>query len=463
VAPLASASGLGISLSFEKSDQTDAESSGRIWGGGESGTTFERVMIIDSLSSDTVQQISFEVYDQVTENEETSIDFTQPSRITDWIVFEPEAPVLQPGTQQVVKITFNIPAGTNDGAFNASIRTLSSGVDTEAELDSEAGTQAVIGTRIAIDTKVWLGVGDALALAPTFEIVGVDGALINEEKFVRVFFENTGISPIQPSGRFQLSDPNFADRIFEPVDFQMKEISGGQISFTDIPVPLDVEDGFFRAFVTAQEGEVRITRLFEAELVFDDPSKLSIPDLAIRIAAFVLAAIGLVFGVRLIRGNNSKAPRAPREPRQPRAPRPAKPPRIAIRRPEPKVEQPILRRYEPPPLPSWYSTPEPAPKPKRFSLRPRVQAKPQVEDPLEELKSAVLRMEKQLSVLNTDFAATKAPENSDIAVKPKRVQKPRPTTSTRNKVPASKLEPEVTTLPKKPAARKPAAGSAKKS
>jgi hypothetical protein len=141
----------------------------------------------------------------------------------------------------------------------------------------------------------------------------------------------------------------------------------------------------------------------------------------------------------------------------------ANPPRIAIRRPEPKVEQPILRRYEPPPIPSWYSTPEPAPKPKRFSLRPRVQAKPQVEDPLEALKNAVSRMEKQFNDLNTDFAATKAPEIRDIAPKPKRVPKPKATTPTRNKVDASKLGPEATTLPKKPAAKKPAAGSAKKS
>jgi len=179
--------------------------------------------------------------------------------------------------------------------------------------------------------------------------------------------------------------------------------------------------------------------------------------------AGIFFAVMMVLGIRLLRGSGPAEPRAAKVPRQPRAPRPAKPPRIAIRRPEPKVEQPILRGYEPPPMPSWYSTPEPAPKPKRFSLSPRVQAKPQVEDPLEALKSAVSRMEKQFNGLNTDFAATKAPENRDIALKPKRVPKPKATTPTRNKVDASKLGPEVTTLPKKPAAKKPAAGSAKKS
>lgn len=379
LAPQAMASGLGISVSFERSGETDAEASGRIWGGGEAGTAIERVMIIDSLSDDTEQQISFEVYDQVTENEETSIDFTKPSRITDWVVFEPATPVLQPGEQLSVKITFNIPSGTDDGAFNASIRTLSSAADSSVELDPDAGTQAVIGTRIAIDTKVWLGVGDALTLAPSFEIIGVDGALIGDEKFVRVFFENTGISPIQPSGRFQLSDPNFVDRIFEPVDFQMREITGGQIGFTDIPVPLDVEDGLFRAFVTAQEAEVRITRLFEAQLVFDDPNKLSIPDLAIRIAAFVVAAIGLVIGVRLIRGNSSKAPG------------------------KPKVQKGSRPQGE-----------------RTFGQLLRLKRRPsaaKAEDQIEVLQAMVAKMEQRLQELNRELPTT---------AKPKTVANPRP-------------------------------------
>lgn len=384
MAPPASGSGLGISLSFEKSDQTDAESSGRIWGGGEAGTTFERVMIIDSLSDDTEQQISFEVYDQVTENDETSIDFTQPSRITDWVIFEPATPILQPGEKQTVKITFNIPPGTRDGAFNASIRTLSSAADTSAELDPNAGTQAVIGTRIAIDTKVWLGVGDALALAPSFEIIGVDGALIGDEKFVRVFFENTGISPIQPSGRFQLSDPNFVDRIFEPVDFQMREIAGGQVSYTDIPVSLDLADGFFRAFVTAQEGEVRITRLFEADLVFDDPNKLEISDLAIRIAGFVLAALGLVFGVRLIRGSGQKVAKEPKEPRS------SQPARAKVIRPPRKL----------------------------LKLRSEPEAT-KAEDPMEAIQAAIARMERQFQELNQEIATSKPAPRRKPSARPK--------------------------------------------
>ena len=407
---MASATGLGLVVSFEPTGETDAESSGRIWGGGEAGTSFTRVMNIQSLSTDTVQQISFEINDQVTENDTSFIDYSTPSRITDWIVFEPAKPLLKPGESVQVTITFNIPEGTSDGAFNANIRTLSSAAfDPDAE-DSDAGTQAVIGTRLALDARVWLGVGDALALAPKFDIAGVDGALINEEKFVRVFFENTGISPVAPVGRFQLSDPNFVDRVFEPVDFQMPEIRGGDVAFTDIPVAADLEDGFFRVFVTAQSGEVRITRLFEANLVFDDPNKLSIPDLALRIGGFVLAALGLVFGVRLIRGGKTK---------------------------EKSARKPLIKGNK--------------------SLRSQP-AQTAPEESLEALQAAIARMEQQFQELNKELAAaTKPPVKRKAPAKVKTAAPAKPVSSTTQtaKKTAAKPAPKrvVTASAKKPPAK----------
>lgn len=429
ITPLASASGLGIFISFGQSGETDAEASGRIWGGGEAGSSFQRTMVIESLSTDTEQVISFEVNDQVTENETSFIDFSTPSRITDWVAFEPAAPVLGPGERVEVTITFNIPAGTNDGAFNANIRTFSSAAAPADLADSGAGTQAVIGTRLAIDAKVWVGVGDALALAPIFDIVGVDGALIDDEKFVRVFFENTGISPVQPEGRMQLSDPNFVDRIFEPINFAVPELQGGEIAFVDIPVAADLEDGFFRVFVTAQSGEVRITRLFEATLVFDDPNKLAILDLAIRIAGFVIAALGLVFGVRLIRGSSSQ-----REPRV--APR-RRSSRLSTTqmgnvtgltvldvdyrsnsRRDLQDSRPSMTRVLDLPPKSWRDESRPAkPVRPRFPFGSKVAVQqPAQEDPLEALRKAVSRISADVENYNATYHS---PPRSEIKTQTK--------------------------------------------
>jgi hypothetical protein len=314
--------GLGISVSFERSEQTDAELAGSVWVGVEPGEQATRTITIESLSSDTAQQLEFEIYDQIRVDGVSETDFSQPGFITPWVSFEPANPILPPGERVSVTMTLTIPLGAQEQAYETVLRVLGGAVDLETAADPDAPTPAIVGTKIAIDSGMWVGIGDALALAPDFELTGVDGVLIDELNYVRIFFQNTGIMPIRPIGTFQLSDPSFAERVFAPIEFRGPEILSGNFGFVDVPVEPDVVDGFYRTFVTAQSGTVRKTALFEGELVFDDPNALSIPEIAIRIGMFVIAALGLVFGVRLLR-SGSKTP-ATKKPKQPRATRVAK-------------------------------------------------------------------------------------------------------------------------------------------
>jgi len=304
--------GLGISISFVNDGPTDAERAGSLWVGVEQGESVTRTMNIRSLSDDTTQALEFEIFDIIRTDAGKVTDYSKPSRLTPWLVVSPESAKVGPGETITVTLTFSAPEDAQDEAFDAVLRVLASGEDSAQESD-ETGTKAIVKTKLAIEANLWLGVGDALTLEPNFEIESVDGALIDDKKYIRIFFRNNGIVSIQPAGRFQLSDPVFVDRIFEPVDFEAQEILAGQLGFVDVPVPDDLIDGVYRSFVTAQSGSVRKTQLFEGELVFDDPSALSIPDVAIRIGIFVLAALGLVFGVRLLR-SSSRAPE-PKEPR----------------------------------------------------------------------------------------------------------------------------------------------------
>jgi len=194
----------------------------------------------------------------------------------------------------------------------------------------------------------------------------------------------------------------------------LPEIQGGEIAFVDIPVAADLEDGFFRVFVTAQSGEVRITRLFEATLVFDDPNKLAISDLAIRIAGFVLAALGLVFGVRLIRGNGQKVIKEPKEPRG------SAPARVkAVRKPR-----------------------------QLLKLRSEAEAT-KVEDPMEAIQAAIARMEKQFQELNQEIATAKPAPRRKPSPRPKAAPKPKSS-------PAPQVKKPVTQSAKQPSKKAPA-------
>ena len=319
--PAMAAPGLGISVSFEKAEQTDAEVTGSIWAGGDQGSTLTRTILIGSLSDDVTQAISFEIYDQILVNDQITTDTTVPSRISDWVTFSPAQPIVRPGGEVRITMTIDIPNDAPDGAFDATLRVKAGSVQNLEEVEEEAnGVKAVVGTSLAIDSGMWLGVGDALALMPNFEIIGIDGVLLEGTKFVRVFFENTGLVPLRLNGTLQLADASFAELVYDPVDFTVPVIRTNQQGYVDVPVQQQLEDGYYRSFVIAQHGGVRKTEIFEGEIVFDDPNLLTLPDFLLRGALLVVALGALVFGYRMIRsprkgGDSSPSPISGRNPK----------------------------------------------------------------------------------------------------------------------------------------------------
>ena len=302
--PAMAAPGLGISVSFERADQTDAEVTGSIWAGGEQGSKLTRTILVKSLSDDVTQEISFGIHDQILVNGETVTDYDVPSRISNWVTFSPAKPLLSPGGEVRITMTIEIPSNAADEAIDATLRVLSGAVENLEEIEKEEdGVKAVVGTRLAIDSGMWLGVGDSLELMPNFEIIGVDGVLLDGAKYVRVFFENTGLVPLRLTGRLQLADASFAELVYDPVEFIVPQIRTNQGGYVDVPVQPEIEDGNFRSFVLAQQGGVRKTEVFEGELVFDDPNLLTLPDVLLRGALFLAALGALVFGYRMIRSS----------------------------------------------------------------------------------------------------------------------------------------------------------------
>ena len=310
--PAIAAPGLGISVSFEKAEQTDAEVTGSIWVGGDQGSKLTRTILVRSLSDDVTQAISFDIYDQILVNDQITTDTSAPSRISDWVTFSPAEPIVRPGGEARITMTIDIPNDAPDGAFDATLRVKAGSVQNLEEVEEDAnGVKAVVGTSLAIDSGMWLGVGDALALMPNFEIIGVDGVLLEGAKFVRVFFENTGLVPLRLSGRLQLADAAFAELVYDPVDFLVPVIRTNQQGYVDVPVQPQLEDGFYRSFVIAQHGGVRKTEIFEGEIVFDDPNLLTLPDFLLRGALFLAALGGLVFGYRMIRSSRKGGDSSP--------------------------------------------------------------------------------------------------------------------------------------------------------
>jgi hypothetical protein len=175
----------------------------------------------------------------------------------------------------------------------------------------------------AIDLGFQLGVGEALTLLPQFTIESVEGVLLEGGNYLRIFFRNEGALPILLAGSLQLKDAVFDDRVFGPYEYRTPEIPAGQFGYLDIPAEEGIVEGDYTAYVVAQQLGVRETRLFDVFIEYLPPGTLKFWDIAPWGIAFVLFAVIMVLGIRILRsaGDQGAGAREAREPRQPRTPR----------------------------------------------------------------------------------------------------------------------------------------------
>lgn len=308
IPPLATADdSLGLGVRIENDPEaTELYMGTRLWYGIEPGEQKTRSFVITSRS-EIAQEINLYLYDKQFTNGQESVDSSQPSATTQWATFEPSTMVLQPGQEQRFTMTYTIPEDAPDLAYNSVLRVVATAA-TAAE-GAEDSASAVVRGAAAVELGVFLGIGDALELVPSFNIESIRGVRLPEGRFLEIVLLNNGRVPIQLIGTAHLADPQFAERNFGPFDYISREIFPDEKVIAQVAMPDEVGSGEWRVFVTAEFGQIKQTRLFEQTLNFIPPgSQLSLWDWIIRIGLISLLAVGVVVGMRLLR---SKPPADP--------------------------------------------------------------------------------------------------------------------------------------------------------
>jgi competence protein ComEA len=177
------------------------------------------------------------------------------------------------------------------------------------------GTKAVIPTALTFDKEVWLGVGSGEFLKSDFEIDGIAGIRHDGKNWLQVQLRNTGQTPIRPKGEVEVVDPLFAQRRFDPVKFSSPTIDLGKRSRTEIEAPLGMTDGKWKILVTARQGSIEKTVIYEQDISFDNSTSeffglwrrlFGLPWL--RWSLILLALAGIVGGWRMIRSGGKGRP-----------------------------------------------------------------------------------------------------------------------------------------------------------
>lgn len=301
--PPASADSLGVGvIVLPDAENTNVDFRSVIWFGVEPGDTKKREILVRS-AGDITQAISFAVFDLGFDNGEEFVDTAEPGEISDWVKVTPSNLLLEPGEESRISIEVSVPPDAEEKAFQSSLRILAAD-GRDVELDNEGGFKAVIAGAAAVDVDLWLGVGDALSLVPSFEITELFGVIDGQDKYLRIVFTNTGVVPLELTGAIEFSDRTFIGRTFGPYEFQYVGLEGGLQGFVDVPVSAEIQEGPWDIYVRARQGNIRESRVFNLDLTFRDIAGFDLVALLPILLSLILA-VAAVFGLRLVRAGRS--------------------------------------------------------------------------------------------------------------------------------------------------------------
>ena len=227
-----------------------------------------------------------------------TIDDSKKSEIADWAKFSDNNFALNPSETKVVKLEFIIPVDSQIGVHEAFLYVTAKSVS--ATIGSD---QYKLRQKARMASPIFLGVGTADQIYTDFEIQDVDSLISDGGKNLRVFFKNTGKTPINLTGSISLSSLEFSNRQAGPFYFNSLPIRAGQDAYVLIPTKEEVTVGKWKIFVSASQLSRTKTKEFTKNLTFKD--NLNIIGLAIKLIFAIFFLFLLQYSYRTLRGKES--------------------------------------------------------------------------------------------------------------------------------------------------------------
>ncbi len=271
--PTYAAGNLGIGVSILPSgDQGGADlgNNSQLWFSLKPGSSQSREFIVTS-SGNINQEVKLQLLGLNLVNGVAKVNSEQEAEAAQWVSFEPKTLVLKPHSTTRMKMTFNIPADTKFGRYDGFLRVIAQAVELNSS-QSKAKVSAVISNAVAFDQQFWLGVGDGKYLSTDFDMKAIRGIIRGDQKFIQIAMENLGGTPIGPEGTAELQDAVFTKNHLGPIAFGTATVEPGKTRWAEFEVPNTMKDGRWNIFVTAHQGNVVKTKMFEEDIKFVEES-----------------------------------------------------------------------------------------------------------------------------------------------------------------------------------------------
>jgi hypothetical protein len=294
---LATAGDLGVGLRVVPNSSTNSQISGntKLWFVVKQNDATSRELVL-SGSNSMDQQVRLSLVKLQRIDGEPAIS-NEASDIAPWIAFSENNFVLRKNQSKSITMKIAPPTDAKSGSYEAYL--IVSASDAKAYKSSGEVTEAVIKNSARVAQPVFVGVGNYEDFVVNFEIADVDGVKTLQDKFIRVFLDNKGKTPISPSGQIQLKNMDFEQGTLGPFPFYSATISPDSKAYIDVQVPNTVNPGNWKLFVRASQGNVTETREFEKNLTFTN--RFDFLGGAIRAVVVVLGLLLALWAYRTLR------------------------------------------------------------------------------------------------------------------------------------------------------------------
>jgi hypothetical protein len=298
---LATAGDLGVGLRVVPTTANNSEISGntKLWFVVKQDDETSRELVLSgSNSMDQLVRLSLVKLQRI--DGEPAIS-NEGSDLAPWVVFSENNFVLRKSQTKSVTIKIAPPTNAKSGSYEAYL--IVSASDAKVYKSNGQVTEAVIKNSARVAQPVFVGVGNYEDFVVDFEIADVDGVKTLQDKFIRVFLDNKGKTPISPSGQIQLKNMDFEQGTLGPFPFYSATISPDSKAFIDVQVPDTVNPGKWKLFVSASQGNVTETREFEKNLTFTN--RFDFLGGAIRAVVVLLGLLLAFWAYRTLRPRTS--------------------------------------------------------------------------------------------------------------------------------------------------------------
>jgi hypothetical protein len=293
----ATAGDLGVGLRVIPKSSASSQISGntKLWFVVKQNDVTTRELVVSgSNSMDQLVKLSLAKLQRIDGEPAISNDV---SEIMPWVEFSENNFILRKNQSKTVTMKIAPPKDSKSGSYEAYLIVNAS--DPSAYKSSGKVTEAVIKNSARVAQPVFVGVGNYEDFIVNFEIIDVDGVKNFQDKFLRVYLDNQGKTPISPSGQLQLKNMDFEQGTLGPFPFYSATISPDSKVFIDVPIPSSVNPGKWKIFVSASQGNVTETREFEKNLTFTN--RFDFLGVAIRVIVLVLGLVLALWAYRTLR------------------------------------------------------------------------------------------------------------------------------------------------------------------